>query len=772
MKKVLSIILLLVLIMGTVVVPGVSVSAEGVTDANFTDGVTWRVSKATDTTMEGELWGAVKGADGSVVFSDDTGALKSRSVFAKITGFEVGATYNLSFSIPTSGIEHVTIVLDDTANFKNHILYGANGQTRINSNNCSTFTNGVAAKTFTTTNNFIYLAVKFDSTVTAATFNNFNIEEKMIAASDFTDGVTWKVSDGTTMDGASWGSATGSNGSITISNDGIKSRSVFTKVTGFVPGRAYSLNLTTTSGVENVTVAVDDSAYFKNQILYADTNKFKRFIASGTNYSIKFIAENTFVYLAIKLNSSTSSITVNNFAVKTFNAAETAGYALTTTTWGASQGSATINHRAGNVAMSGINYQCAYVPVTLAPYTKYTFSFTHTAAALEHFLVVPSNNSNATNGAYPVEFHATLLSSTDTTKSYQFTTGAETDYHFKLKVGNTASYTISDLVLAKGATLTEEQIVGNALANDGTWTVTANAGGTVTQSKGTVKITGAQYQQISVPLTGLKANTTYTISFNHNANGDKWYHFANTVYIIPNETEYNANILSKEGTIKYTYEDCNTDTSTTIRFTTDNANSTYLLVLDNRDLTGMTIILSDFAFAAKTAYGFKGTAIRAASADVPQGMRFKNTISKDLLANGYNGKEIVEYGTLAAFEKNITTDFTYENVDGKNIKKGVAFDVATNTNVVFEEDDANITYTAVLIGIEKEKYNLNCKVRSYMVLSDGSVIYGDIQTYSVYSMFKAILNGNNADDKAVVNAIFEDAEILAGYEAWISENAN
>jgi len=39
-------------------------------------------------------------------------------------------------------------------------------------------------------------------------------------------------------------------------------------------------------------------------------------------------------------------------------------------------------------------------------------------------------------------------------------------------------------------------------------------------------------------------------------------------------------------------------------------------------------------------------------------------------------------------------------------------------------------------------------------------------------MFKAILNGNNADDKAVVNAIFEDAEILAGYEAWISENAN
>ena len=29
------------------------------------------------------------------------------------------------------------------------------------------------------------------------------------------------------------------------------------------------------------------------------------------------------------------------------------------------------------------------------------------------------------------------------------------------------------------------------------------------------------------------------------------------------------------------------------------------------------------------------------------------------------GKTVVEYGTLAAYEENITTDFTYENADGK-----------------------------------------------------------------------------------------------------------
>ncbi|MBQ3088008.1 MAG: hypothetical protein IJC36_00055, partial [Clostridia bacterium] len=501
---------------------------------------------------------------------------------------------------------------------------------------------------------------------------------------------------------------------------------------------------------------------------------------SGNKFVAQFTASETSYHLVFRdYDATVTNITLSNFvltAVKTLTEADLAGNAIADGTWKATNGSVTNNTKAHTVTATGLSYHSIYTTISgLTPNTVYQLTFDMSAnTGFKQLWMVPGSETLDLGGnTYPQNsstFRATL--GTEGTKFLAEFTANEASYHlvFRDYDATVTNITLSNFALTAVRTLSEAEIAGNDIANNGAWDVTKNASGTVTKSKGTVKFTGAQYQDVSLPLTDLEANTTYTLSFINSSSGIEL--FANTVYVIPGETTYAESLKSKEGTVVYSCEASNKVNDegaivTTVRFTTDDTNTNYLIVFHNDNVSEVT--LSNFEFSYETAYEFAGTAIRTASEDATQAMRFKNTISKDLLANGYNGKEVVEYGTLAAFEANLVTDFTYENVDGLRIKKGVSYDKANSINVVFAEDDVDVTYTAALTNIKTRFYGLDMKVCSYMVLSDGSVIYGDLQTISVYGIMNAILNGDNDDDKAVVNAMLEDEAVLNGYNAWLAK---
>lgn len=764
MKKYLSIILSLVLILGTVfIAPAASVSAATI---NFTDGVTWTLSEGgSDSLRLTSGWGSATGANGSVTFTDPNSC---RSVMANVTGFTAGETYQVSFS--ATGIIAVYAVLAyDSAYFDGNQNVQAKAGCESDLVRGS-YSNGAATITFTPKNDNVYFIVKSNAgSGTLSNFSSKTLSEFDIIVAGMNNGLTWGLSEG----GANylrltsgWGSFTSANGSVSYT-DPNSCRSLMANVGGLTAGKAYQLtfNSSTISGV--YAVLDYNSAYFSSDQIVVANAGCEGDLVSGTVANgvatISFTPKSDNIYLIVKNKAGNG--TLSNFNIRELTEAEKAGNAIANGTWKTTNGQVSTGGNA--VSLTGAHYHSAYTTFGgLTPNTVYELSVDVNTTLNFQIWLLDGNEELKFNDSVPIGASGKTFNAT--TATLQFTAESESYHLIFRNISATQNYTYSNFRLTKIKTLTEADMAGKEIANNGNWNVTKNAGGTVTKSNDTVTITGAQYQQVSLALTGLKANTTYTLNFNHTA-GDVW-QFANPAYVIPGETAWTSGLNSKSGTITYGDGSANTNDSTTIRFTTNAADSDYLVVFScnapyYNDTLG-TVVLTNFTFASETAYEFKGTAIRASSENVEQGMRFKNTISKDLIANGYNGKQVVEYGNIVAYEKNITTDFTYENVDGKNIKKGVAFNANDGTNVVFAETDESIDYTVVLTGIKSAYYDRNCKVRSYILLSDGSVIYGDVQTYCVYAMIQAILAGNNDSDKVVVNKILADEDVFAGYQAW------
>ncbi|MBE6762209.1 MAG: hypothetical protein E7551_07985 [Ruminococcaceae bacterium] len=140
----------------------------------------------------------------------------------------------------------------------------------------------------------------------------------------------------------------------------------------------------------------------------------------------------------------------------------------------------------------------------------------------------------------------------------------------------------------------------------------------------------------------------------------------------------------------------------------------------------------------------KGTAIRTVG---KQGMRNKTTLDKALLtAENPYGIRVTEYGTVA-----IKTELLSENelvLDGEysfgdNIygaKTGVAYSFNDNIDLVFENRQASLDFTGVLINIAKENWNVNYTARPYLkyIKADGTegVIYGESADIAVYPISK------------------------------------
>ena len=142
----------------------------------------------------------------------------------------------------------------------------------------------------------------------------------------------------------------------------------------------------------------------------------------------------------------------------------------------------------------------------------------------------------------------------------------------------------------------------------------------------------------------------------------------------------------------------------------------------------------------------KGVAIRI---EGKQGIRVKTAIDNDLINNGIDGYEVVEYGTIAAktewLNGNELTMNNYCNIDGKlyPVRKGVAY-LKDSFDVAFDKDFKSTVFTGVLVGIEEEDYKSSYTARSYVILknSEGNVktVYGEVFNNTIYSVTETAYN--------------------------------
>ena len=133
-----------------------------------------------------------------------------------------------------------------------------------------------------------------------------------------------------------------------------------------------------------------------------------------------------------------------------------------------------------------------------------------------------------------------------------------------------------------------------------------------------------------------------------------------------------------------------------------------------------------------------------------QGLRFISSIDKASV----DFENVVEYGTIllpSADLKNKRNLVIGAEYNGHAVLKVPAV-------VKYAEDDASVTFTAVLTNIKVANYQRSYTARAYAILDDGTVVYGD--TFSVRSIYEVAQNGladENASeaDKAVFRTIVD-----------------
>ncbi len=152
------------------------------------------------------------------------------------------------------------------------------------------------------------------------------------------------------------------------------------------------------------------------------------------------------------------------------------------------------------------------------------------------------------------------------------------------------------------------------------------------------------------------------------------------------------------------------------------------------------------------------------------GIRYKtgidSEVKKALLADGVDGYQLKEYGTLVM--NNANRD-TYPMVkDGEKIALGMAYGVKQDGSVVdnvYETVNGRQRFTSVLVGLPAEQYKTEFAFRGYAVLSKGEeeiILYGPIMNRSIYRLAQQALGMNLYEDgsqaKLFLEQLIKDAE--------------
>lgn len=126
------------------------------------------------------------------------------------------------------------------------------------------------------------------------------------------------------------------------------------------------------------------------------------------------------------------------------------------------------------------------------------------------------------------------------------------------------------------------------------------------------------------------------------------------------------------------------------------------------------------------------------SFEAPRNLRFKFEIAKSDLEN------IKEYGTLIAKTYDVENTGFFIDSDVK-FTKAVAFNSEKGINAVFSRNNNAVQYAVSLNGIEENDYDKLFTVKPYAIYEDGTVVYGEVISQSVYGVaFKA---ANDTDEE-------------------------
>ncbi len=200
-------------------------------------------------------------------------------------------------------------------------------------------------------------------------------------------------------------------------------------------------------------------------------------------------------------------------------------------------------------------------------------------------------------------------------------------------------------------------------------------------------------------------------------------------------------------------------------FTTKDNDVAYLHFAETYQGNGGNVYLDDLV-VFENELSIRGNAIRAASDTQRQALRYKFYLDNDKLADA------AEVGLLA-----IPTDYLGDNelvIGGKYLYDGETRKPIQKTvepvNYQYADGDTKNTYfTAALTGINTDKYGVSYAVRSYITYGTGDdayTVYSDTVYASVLNTMYAILQARtNADDVAIVNALLEDPTVKADYDA-------
>lgn len=164
----------------------------------------------------------------------------------------------------------------------------------------------------------------------------------------------------------------------------------------------------------------------------------------------------------------------------------------------------------------------------------------------------------------------------------------------------------------------------------------------------------------------------------------------------------------------------------------------------------------------------------AASDTGKNGLRVYNKILKQFIID----KNIVEYGSIVTLESKINAaigELTFENGSGTYVT-GISWNQQTQaTPILWEQDDTANVYTAYLTGIPTHRYDDNYVIRAYAKDENGVVFYGKELKISVFDIVYAIDCGNGVasvteQDKAAFTVFAEGTDMYASYDTWLKQN--
>ena len=150
--------------------------------------------------------------------------------------------------------------------------------------------------------------------------------------------------------------------------------------------------------------------------------------------------------------------------------------------------------------------------------------------------------------------------------------------------------------------------------------------------------------------------------------------------------------------------------------------------------------------ACEKLHSTNGASIRA---DVG-GIRFRAGITPGYKADA----TVVAYGHIVSTEKHIANPEELTFATSAKYVYGVSYDVNSGRDAIYEIDDKYVYFTSVLVGMELTKTVCETKyiVRPYVLMSDGSYVYGTPVSRSMLETANNIIASDKATEEEIAAA--------------------